>query len=167
MTKDFLEVGQIVNTHGLRGEVRVVPWMDAPDDFLTLHTVYTSAGAPLEVKSARLHKGSILAMFEGIDSPEAAENLKNTVLLAPRSAFGELPEGVYFIADLLGLTVQDETTVYGTIGDVLQNGGVDIYVVKRQGDKDLLGPANREVVKKVDLENGTVLVQLPEGLLEL
>ncbi len=167
MTKDFLEVGQIVNTHGLRGEVRVVPWMDAPDDFLALDTVYTSEGAPLEVKSARLHKGSILAAFEGIDSLEAAENLKNMVLLAPRSAFGELPEGVYFIADLLGLTVRDETTVYGTIGDVLQNGGVDIYVVKRQGDKDLLVPANREVVKKVDLKNGTVTVQLPEGLLEL
>lgn len=167
MKEGFLEVGQIVNTHGLRGEVRITPWMDAPEDFCGLDTVYTPDGAELTVKSARLHKGSILATFEGIDSIEAAEILKNTVLSVPREALGQLPEGTYFIADLIGLEVREEKTVYGKISDVLQNGGADIYVVQRPGQKDLLIPVHPDIVKNVDIPGGVVTVELPEGLLEL
>lgn len=167
MKEGFLEVGQIVNTHGLRGEVRVTPWMDAPEDFCDLEAVYTPAGAELTIKTARLHKGSILATFDGVNSIEAAEGLKNTVLSVPREALGELPDGVYFVADLLGLTVRDETCEYGKISDVLQNGGADIYVVARPGQKDLLVPVHPEIVKSVDIAGGTVTVTLPEGLLEL
>lgn len=167
MKQGFLEVGQIVNTHGLRGEVRITPWMDAPEDFCSLEAVYTSEGAELTVKTARMHKGSVLATFDGIDSIEAAEALKNTVLSVPREALGELPDGVYFVADLIGLTVRDETNEYGKISDVLQNGGADIYVVKRRGQKDLLVPVHPDIVKHVDIDGGVVTVTLPEGLLEL
>lgn len=167
MKEGFLEVGQIVNTHGLRGEVRVTPWMDAPEDFCDLEAVYTPEGAELTIQTARLHKGSILATFDGIDSIEAAEVLKNTVLSVPREALGELPDGVYFVADLIGLTVRDESCEYGKISDVLQNGGADIYVVERSGQKDLLIPVHPDIVKSVDVASGVVTVALPEGLLEL
>ena len=167
----MLEVGKIVNTHGLRGEVKIVPWTDTPDVFEDLENVFvrTKQGEePLTIKGVKYQKNNIIVRFAEIKDIDQAQNYKNLVVFAKRENLGELPEGVYYIADLLGLTVVEEDgRVLGTISDVFNTGSNDIYAVKREGKKDLLIPVIDDVVLKVDMENKQVIVRLMEGLEEL
>ncbi len=169
---DYLEVGKIVNTHGLRGEVKVVPWTDYPDDFEDIEYVYAQRRGGererLDIKNIKYQKNNLIVKFAQINSIDEAETYKNLVLTADRDTLGELPEGVYYIADLIGLEVVKETGErIGEICDVINTGANDIYVVKREGKKDMLIPVIDDVVKKVDLENKMVTVELMEGLEDL
>ena len=168
---DYLEVGKIVNTHGLRGEVKVVPWTDYPDDFEDIEYVYAEkcgARERLDIKNIKYQKNNLIVKFAQINSIDEAETYKNLVLTADRDVLGKLPEGVYYIADLIGLEVVKETgEKVGEISDVINTGANDIYVVKREGKRDMLIPVIDEVVKKVDLENKKVTVELMEGLEDL
>ena len=165
---DLLEVGKIINTHGLRGEVKVSPWTDTPDVFEDLETVYLKNNDALTISSVKYQKNNLIVKFKELGDINEAEKLKNQVLFAERSALGELPEGVYYIADLIGLSVRKETgEEIGKIKDVLQTGANDIYVVARGGAKDLLVPVIPEVVLSVDVDGGEVTVSLPDGLEDL
>ena len=168
---DYLEVGKIVNTHGLRGEVKVVPWTDYPDDFEDIEYVYAEKRGVrerLDIKNIKYQKNNLIVKFAQINDINEAETYKNLVLTADRDALGELPEGVYYIADLIGLEVVKETgEKVGEISDVINTGANDIYIVKREGKRDMLIPVIDEVVKKVDLENRKVTVELMEGLEDL
>ncbi len=165
---DLLEVGKIINTHGLRGEVKVIPWTDTPDVFEDLETLYLKNNDVLTISSVKYQKNNLIVKFKELGDINEAETLKNQVLYAERSALGELPEGVYYIADLIGLSVRKETgEEVGKIKDVLQTGANDIYVVAREGAKDLLVPVIPNVVLSVDIDGGEVTVSLPDGLEDL
>ncbi|MBQ7794485.1 MAG: 16S rRNA processing protein RimM [Clostridia bacterium] len=165
---NMLEVGKIVNTHGLRGEVKVVPWTDYPEVFEDIKTVFTADGKEFNIKGIKYQKSNIILRFAEITDIDEAEKLKGKTVFAERNALGELPEGVYYVADLIGLKViTDEGEELGEISDVLQTGANDIYEVKREGKKALLIPVIESVVLKVDTDARTVTVHLMEGLLNL
>ena len=98
---DLLEVGKIINTHGLRGEVKVIPWTDTPDVFEDLETLYLKNNDVLTISSVKYQKNNLIVKFKELGDINEAEKLKNQVLYAERSALGELPDGVYYIADLI------------------------------------------------------------------
>ena len=168
---DLLEVGKIVNTHGLRGEVKVVPWTDYPEQFEDIEYAYVKTKNDYErltLSGVKYQKGNIIVRFREITDINDAEKYKNRVLYAERDMLGELPDGVYYIADLIGLTVvTDDGREIGKISDVINTGASDIYEVKRDGMKDLLIPVTDETVLNVDIDGGSVTVHLIDGLEDL
>ena len=165
---NLLEIGKIVNSHGLRGEVKVVPWMDYPEDFGELSCVYIKQNneyKKLTVSGVKFQKGNVIVKFSEYNDINEILQFKNSVLYADRSDLGELPEGVYYIVDLIGLKVYTESDEYvGEIADVFNAGASDIYDVKREGKKNLLLPVIDEVVKEIDIDGGKVVVNIMEGL---
>lgn len=168
---DLLEVGKIVNTHGLKGEVKIVPWTDSPDVFEDLEYVHVKSRAEnkiLHISNIKYQKNNIIVKFKELNKIEEAEPLKNSVVLAPRDMLGELPEGVYYIADLIGLQVFDENEdLIGEISDVFSTGANDVYVVKRTEKKDLLLPVIENVILNVDIAQKKVVARIMEGLDDL
>lgn len=168
---DRLEVGKIVNTHGLRGEVKVITWTDYPEVFENLEYVYAKKKKEeikLTIKQIKYQKNNIIAGFSEISSIDEAEGFKNCVLTADREMLGDLPEGTYYIADLLGCEVfTEDNRPLGRISDVFNTGASDIYAVSAPERKDLLIPVTDETVLSVDIESKIVVVCLPEGLEEL
>ena len=158
---EFLDCGQIVNTHGIHGEVRVVPWADSPDFLCRFSTLYVDGGA-LEVATSRVHKGSVIVRFQGVDTVDGAMVLKGkTVQL--RRADAELPEGSFFIADIIGLTVVDQDgRKLGTLKEVLSPSQQQVYVV--EGEREIMIPAVPEFILETNIEAGYVKVRLIEGM---
>ncbi len=157
----LMEGGKIVNTHGIRGEVKIQPWCDSAE-FLCEFDVYYIDGAPVKVVTARAHKGCVLAKLDGINDINAAMCLKNKIVQVDRSGL-TLPEGQYFISDLLGLTVVTETgEEIGKIKDVLNLPANDVYVV--QGQQEYMIPVVHEFVLSVDLNAKKVIVKLIPGM---
>ena len=158
---EFLDCGRIVNTHGVHGEVRVVPWADRPDFLCRFSTLYVD-GSPLAVVSSRVHKGSVIARFQGVDTVEAAMALKGkTVRL--RRADARLPEGAFFLADIIGLDVVDQDGQrLGTLKEVLSPSLQQVYVV--EGEREIMIPAVPEFILETNIEAGYVKVRLIEGM---
>ena len=164
---DFLEVGKIINTHGLRGEVKIVTWTDSPEVFEELTFVIAKmrgVETRLDLKNIKYQKNNIIASFSQLTSIEEAEKLKNAVLLVPREELGELPEGVYYIADLIGCEVFDKNGKIGDLADVFGTGSNDVYDIKREGKKNLLVPIIDGVLENVDIENKKIIIEIPKGL---
>lgn len=164
MKSKFLEAGQIVNTHGVRGEVKIVPWADSPAFLAGFKTLYLDGGEkPLRVDSARVHKSAVLVKFSDVGSVERAMALKGkTVFIAREDA--DLEPGAFFLADLIGLEVWDEAGNHvGTLVEVLTPPAHNIYVVESSG-REYMIPAVPEFVKKVDLDKGEIIVALIEGM---
>ena len=168
---DLLEVGKIVNTHGLRGEVKVVPWTDYPEVFEDIETVYIKKKSDferLDIAGIKYQKNNLIIRFAQLKDINEAEKYKNRVLYAERASLGELPEGVYYIADLIGLdVVKEDGEKVGIISDVFNTGSNDIYDEKREGQKNLLLPVIDDVVLNIDVENKKVTVRMMEGLEDL
>ncbi len=162
-----IEVGKIVNTHGLRGEVKIVPWLDFPEMFEIVDVAYTASGQKLTTDCIRYQKSNVIVKFDELNTVTEAERLKNTVIYADRSIFDDLPEGTYLIADIIGLEVTDGEVNYGKVTDVIQTGSNDVYVVQKEGSKQLLIPAIKDVILNTDLKKGVITVKLLEGLLDL
>ncbi len=165
--KQFLETGKIVAVQGLKGEVRAEAWCDSPDFLCGFDTLYFNKGkVPVTIQYARPHKNIVIMKIEGIDTPEAANELRGKVLYMDRDDV-ELEEGCYFVQDLIGLEVVDneDGTVYGTLSQVTSTGANDVYHVKKDG-KEWLIPAIPDVIMKTDIENGQLLIHKMEGLFE-
>jgi len=161
MKKEFLEVGQIVNTHGIRGEVKLVPWADSPEFLLKFKTLYL-AEEPVKVCSAKVHKGSVILALEGVEDVNAAMALKGKVLSIRRSD-AKLPKGSFFLQDIIGAeVVTEQGEVIGTLADVLDLPGNTVYVVK--GEREILIPAVPEFVLNTDAEAGKITVRLIDGM---
>lgn len=162
MRAAFLETGQIVNTHGVRGEVKILPWADAPEFLLDFGTLYIDE-KPIRVLSARVHKNCVLATLDGISSVDAAMSLKGKTVYVARKDVN-LPEGRYFLADLIGLEVRDADSdaLLGTLADVLTPPAHNIYVVK--GHREYLIPAVDAFIVETDPEKGFMRVRLLEGM---
>lgn len=163
-----LEVGQIVNTFGIKGELKVNPFTDDMRRFDDLEKVYvkTKKESKLyKVENARYHKNMVLLKLENINNPEDAEKLKNAFLEIDREDAIPLEEGTYFIVDLIGLEVYtDEGQLLGKVDDIYNTGSKDIYVVKDELGKQILLPGIEEVIKEVKLED-RIIVHLIPGLI--
>lgn len=165
MLNEFLEIGKIVGTHGIKGELRVDPWCDSPAFFCKFKTLYFKKGEEkLEVKS-RPHKNIAIMYIKGIDSVEQADLLRGRVLYINRKD-ASLPKDSYFIQDILGAKVVDSETgeEYGKITDVLKTGANDVYQVTDENKKDYLVPVIDSVVLNVDVEAGIVTVKPMKGI---
>lgn len=167
MQKNLLEIGKVVNIHGLRGDVKIQPWCDSAAFLCEFDTLYRADGSPMSVASARVHKDMAVVRFAGIDTPEQAETLRNTVLYMDRADV-ELDADTYFIQDLIGLRVLDADTgaLYGRLEEVLETGANDVYTVRTPAGKQLLFPAIGDVVTETDLEQGIMRIRPLEGLFE-
>ncbi len=165
--KQYLELGQIVSTHGVRGEMRFNPWCDSADFATKFNTLYFDAEGkqPVAVQSARVHGNIVLLKLEGIDTMEKAQALRQKVLYIDRES-ADLPENTWFVEDLLGCrVVEDGTdTVYGSITDVQKYPANDVWTVKEPSGKDVLVPAIKDVVVSADIENKTVYIKALKGL---
>ena len=163
-----LEVGQIVNTFGIKGEVKVTPFTDDINRFDDLKKVYvkTKKESKLyKVENVRYHKNMVLLKLEGINNPEDADLLRNTFLEIEREDAIPLKKGQYFIVDLIGLEVYtDEGKLLGKVDDIYNTGANDIYVVKDELGKQILLPGIKEVIKEVKLED-RIIVHLIPGLI--
>jgi len=160
MNKELLTTGQIVNTHGLRGHVKVMPWADDPADLLDFDRFFID-GREYAVEHSSQQKSMILLKLEGVDSIDDAAKLRNKEIAISRDDV-ELEEGVVFIADLIGLPVIADGVEIGTITEVMTLPGNDVYVVK--GAHEYLIPAVKEYVEPLDLSEGCVKVRLIEGM---
>ena len=166
MKKRFLECGKIVATHGLRGEVKVLPWCDGPEALVPIKTFYLDGGnTPKRAERCRIQKNMVLLKLEGVDTPEAAQALRGRVLWLDREE-DTLEEGQYYIQDLIGLTVEDAETGerYGTLRDVTETGANDVYHVAFPDGRVQLVPAIPQVIAKIDLDGGKMLIRPLEGL---
>lgn len=166
--KKYLEVGKIVGTHGIKGEVRIQPWADSGEFLLGFKKFYYNDGAAhYDVRQARVHKNIVIAKLSGVDTVEQADLLRNRVLYIDRKD-ANLPEGRYFIQDLIGLRVIDADSgeEYGVINDVFSTLANDIYSVHSADGKDYLVPAIDQILAGTDLEAGTVKIRPMKGLFD-
>ena len=161
MKQQYLEAGQIVNTHGIRGEVRIVPWADDALFLKRFKTFYID-NKPVRVLSSRVHKDMLIAQLEGITDINAAMPLKNKVVHIDRKD-AKLPKGAFFIEDILGASAVDEQgNEIGKLTDVMDVPRGQIYEVK--GETDHLIPAVPEFILNVDADAGIITVRLIEGM---
>ena len=159
--KEFLDCGRIVNTHGIRGEVRIVPWADSPEFLCQFSTLYLD-GAPRRVLSSRVHKGSVIVKLEGADTVEETMLLRDRTVQI-RRADAKLPEGAFFLADIIGLRVVDEEgKILGTLKEVLSPSVQQVYVV--EGEREIMIPAVPEFILETNITDGYIKVRLIEGL---
>jgi 16S rRNA processing protein RimM len=168
MLKQFLEAGKIVGTHGVRGELRVDPWCDSAEFLKQFRTLYLKKGeVPLKVVSSRVHKTQLLLALEGIDTIEKADTYRGKILYLNRDE-AKIPEGRYFMADLIGLAVYDADTFvyYGELTQILRTGANDVYQITSQGKKNYLIPAIAPIVREIDLEKGKMLIQPIKGIFD-
>jgi len=164
----YLEIGQIVNVKGLKGEVKVNSFSEDSQRFEKLKSVFIKRKGELkeyEIESVGYSKLQVVIKFKGIDSVEEAEKFRNASIMIDRSILGDLPEGTYYIADLIGLKVYTEENEYlGIVDDIYNTGANDIYAIKDDLGKQKLLPGIKDVIKNVDLKSGKIIVNLIEGL---
>jgi len=163
MVDDKVTIGKIVAPHGVRGDVRVIPLTDFPERFHQLKMVYTDDGTMLTVESARFHKQFVLVKFRGIDTMNDTDVLRGKLIKVRREDVVVLPEGHYYFFDIIGLSVYTEDgNPLGEITDILQTGSNDVYVTEKPGEKPLLIPALKEVVRQIDIPGKRMIVKLQE-----
>ena len=157
-------VGRINSVHGVRGSVKATVLSDVPHRFDDGEVVYIDGNPLTIVSSASFPPKQVILQLEGIDSPEAALSLVGESLTVPETSAPELPDGEYYHFQLLGLrVVTEEDEHLGQIGEILETGSNDVYIVSG-GPKELLIPALRQVVRDVRLDEGVIVVRLPEGI---
>ncbi len=169
--EDLLQVGIITSTHGVRGEVKVYPTTDDPRRFRRLKEVFLDTGKEkmnLEIEGVKFFKQFVILKFKGLDNINDIEKYRQKSLYVTRKNAVRLQRDEYFIADLIGLKVQDEDgKELGTVKDVIETGANDVYEVEMADGKSLLLPAIKQCILNVDVENGTMQVHVLEGLLDL
>lgn len=164
----YFEVGQIVNTFGVKGMLKVKPFTDDVERFEELKKVYICKKEKLEevqIEEVKYHKDMVLLKVKGIDDMNEAEKVKGLYLKIDRKNAKKLPKDTYFIADLLGLEVySDENKLLGKVDDIFRTGANDVYVIKDEKGKQLLLPGIPDVIKEIDLEKEIIIVHLLKGL---
>lgn len=168
----YLEVGKIVNTHGVRGEIKVVPLTDDPKRFNKLKSAFiadevTENMQKYSFESVKYQKNFVILKLKNIDNANEAEKFRNKFIIINREDAVKLPEGSYFVCDLINSEVFDENNNrLGVLVDVLQTGSNDVYVVRDEKKKELLIPALKSVVKEISITDKKIIVELPQGLVD-
>ena len=160
--KALIEAGRIVNTHGVRGEVKIEVWLDSPQFFKSFKRLVLETGEEKKILSAKTQKGFVIAALEGVGDVNAAMALEGKTVSVHR-VDAALPHGAFFLQDIIGAKVVDEDgNEIGTLTDVMETPASNIYVV--QGETEHLIPAVPEFIKKTDADAGVITVHLIEGM---
>ncbi|MCM3160478.1 ribosome maturation factor RimM [Metabacillus litoralis] len=173
MAEKWFNVGKIVNTHGIRGEVRVISKTDFAEERYepgnTLYIFKEGSDEPIEVvvDSHRVHKNFDLLTFEGMSSIQDVEQFKGSLLKVTESQLSELEEGEFYFHEIIGCKMfTDEGEEIGTIREILATGANDVWVVQRKVGKDLLVPYIEDIVRDIDIEEKKIVITPMEGLLD-
>lgn len=168
--ENLLQVGVISSTHGVRGEVKVFPTTDDVNRFKKLKEVQLDTGREkltLQIESVKFFKQFAILKFKGYDSMNDIEKYKGKSLFVTRENAVKLKKDEYFIADLIGLQVENEDGSFkGVLKDVIETGANDVYTVSCEDGREVLIPAIKDCILSVDLENGSMKVHLLDGLLD-
>lgn len=157
--KELMSVGQITKPHGIRGEVKVFSLTDSLERFKSLDKVFLD-DKEVKITSVKLQNDRVILKLEGIDSVEEADLYRNKYLQIKREDAMKLPEGSYYIADLMDCYVYDtEGTELGKVFEVIETGSNDVYWVKSEGKKDILVPALKDIVEEVDINNNKIVIK--------
>jgi len=162
MSESLIEAGKIINTHGIRGELKIQPWADSPEFLLGFDRIFID-GNPVKIMSAKVHKSCVIAALEGVFNIDDALKLKNKTIYIDKDEVS-LDEGQHFVADLIGLSAicADSNVELGTVVEVLSLPSSNVYVIK--GEREIMVPAVPDFVMGIDLEAGTIRVHLIEGM---
>ena len=168
--EQFLHVGVISSTHGIKGEVKVFPTTDEKERFQELKEVILDTGKeqmPLEIQNVRFFKQMVILKFKGIDNINDIERYKGRPLLVAREHAVPLDEDEYYIADLIGMdVVTEDGTCFGRLSDVMETGANDVYIIQTEKYGEVLIPAIRECILGVDPENRQMTIHLMKGLIQ-
>ena len=166
MKDDLLEIGKIVNTHGIRGEVKIQPWCDEPELFDELEYLFIE-GEKYNIVRNRFHKTCQIVQLENVNNIDDAERFKNKIVYINRDAL-ELPEGRDYIADIEGLTVKEQNgRILGVVDEIIKTGSNDVYSLKDTfNKKPVLIPVIEGVVLETNIDGGYIVVKLPKGLID-
>lgn len=169
MLQPFLEAGRIVGTHGVKGELRIEPWCDSADFLSKFRTLYwdSNGASSVQVLSSRVHKRLLLAYLEGVTSATQGDSMRGRVLYL-RRADVKLPEGTWFVQDMIGLTVLDYDSgkEYGKLTDILKTGANDVYEITALDGKTYLLPSIPQVVLVRDPEAGVMKIRPIKGIFD-
>ncbi|ADM37698.1 ribosome maturation factor RimM [Bacillus spizizenii ATCC 6633 = JCM 2499] len=173
MTKRWFNVGKIVNTHGIKGEVRVISKTDFAEERYkpgnTLYLFMDGSNEPVEVtvNTHRLHKQFHLLQFKERQSLNEVEKLKNAIIKVPEEDLGELNEGEFYFHEIIGCEVfTEDGELIGKVKEILTPGANDVWVIGRKGKKDALIPYIESVVKYIDVSEKKIEIELMEGLID-
>ena len=169
MKQEYFEIGQIVNTFGIKGFVKVNPFTDDMQRFEELHEVFVVKNKEMlkmQIEEIEYQKNVVLIKFKGIEDITMAVKYKGCYIKIKREDARKLPKDTYFIADLIGLTVYDENgNILGKVEDIYNNKVHDIYVVKDDLGKQILLPSTKEVIKQINVDENRIVVHLIDGLI--
>jgi len=158
MKLQFVEAGEIVTTHGVKGEVKVLPWLDSPEDLCDFDRCRID-GREFEIEQCRVQKTCNLVKLSGIDTMEAAQAMRGKTIELYRE---DIDDEVIFAAELIGMEVYCEEKLIGKIRDVLDYPGNSVYVVK--GEHEYMIPAVKEFILSTDMEKNEMQVRIIEGM---
>ena len=165
--EQYLKVGVISSTHGIKGEVKVFPTTDSPERFKTLKNVILETGKqqiPLEIAGVKFFKQFVIVKFKGIDNINDIEKYRGMELFVSREDAVELEDDEFYIADLIGMKVVTEDEELGTLKDIMETGANDVYIIDTEKYGELLLPAIHDCILDVDVENDVMTVHLLDGL---
>lgn len=168
--EELLQVGVVTQTHGIRGEVKVFPTTDDAGRFRDLKKIFLDTGReklPLEIQGVKFFKQFVIVKFKGLDTINEVERFRRCPLLVPREDAVPLEEDEYYIADMIGMQVETEDgKAFGILKDVMETGANDVYVIDSISHGEVLVPAIKECIRKVDVAEGKMIVHLMDGLVQ-
>lgn len=159
-------IGKIVNIHGIKGEVKIYPYTDDIENLAKTKVIYLDKELKNKYDiSCRIQKNMLLVKIKGVDTPEQAESLREKEVYVPRESLKELEEDTYYIEDLLGFEIVDMNENHiGTLKYIFNTGANDVYEVETKEHGNIYLPAIKRVIKKVDIKNSKIYVEIMEGL---
>ena len=168
----YFEIGKIENTHGVRGEVKVIPLTDDPKRYSKLKSAYISSEISENMQKytfegVKYQKNFVLLKIKDINDANEAEKLKDKFIIVNREDAVKLPKDSFFVCDLINCEVYDEkSNKLGVLVDILQTGSNDVYIVRDENKNEILIPALKSVVKEISVEDKKIIVELPQGLID-
>lgn len=162
----MIKIGEVVNVVGLRGELKIYPYSENKERFETLKTVYFDK-TQVVIQQVRYKDNLVILKIQGVEDRSSAEDCKGKEVFMDDEDLEELPQGTYYVKDILGFSVEDRTHgIIGTLKDVKDNGAQNLFIIEKNNGSELLVPAVEEFFAGVDLERKVVLVDLIEGMYE-
>ena len=163
--KKIFDIGIVTGVHGVRGGLKVFPYSNDPVN-LSRQEYFLINGKEFKVSEARVQGKFLIVQFKGIDNRDDAESMKNSILSLPREKASPLGEGEYYMEDLIGCSVYEDGNLLGKLEDILETGANDVYSVIDDKGREILIPALKHVILKVEIDKKVIEVRLPEGLVD-